>query len=262
MDISLKGKKAVVGGASKGIGRATAIELASLGASVTVMARSREALADVVAALDVSQGQEHSALAVDFSDPAALQQAIDAHLAANGAQHILINNSGGPPAGPVHSATAEQFLAAFTQHLLANHLMMQALLPGMREVCYGRIINIISTSVKQPLKGLGVSNTIRGAVANWAKTLAGEIAGDGITVNNVLPGATDTGRLAEILEGKAAKQGKDVDEIIAAEQAGIPAGRFGAPEELAQAIAFLASPAASYVNGINLPVDGGRTGCL
>lgn len=259
MYIDLSGKKAVVCGASKGIGRAVAHELAALGASVTVMARSADKLTALVETLN---GTEHAALVADFSDPAGLQKIIESHVAANGPFHILVNNTGGPPAGPVHTAKAEDFTAAFAQHLLANHIMMQALLPGMRAEKYGRIINIISTSVKQPLKGLGVSNTIRGAVANWAKTLAGEIAGDGITVNNVLPGATDTDRLAEIMEGKAGKSGKSVEDVIAAEKAGIPAGRFGLPEELAQAVAFLASPAASYINGINLPVDGGRTGCL
>ena len=129
-------------------------------------------------------------------------------------------------------------------------------------VVKGRIINIISTSVKIPLTGLGVSNTIRGAVANWAKTLSNELGPLGITVNNVLPGATDTDRLAEILEGKAAKANKTIEEIISTEQSHIPLRRFGKPEELAAAIAFLASPSASYINGINLPVDGGRTGCL
>jgi len=263
MDISLKGKKAIVCGASKGIGRATAIELANLGASVTVVARNAKALEDVVRTLSKKEkGQEHHALVADFADTSTLKEAISGHLFACGAFHILVNNSGGPPAGPVSSATEEQFLAAFTQHLLGNHVMAQAVLPGMREEGYGRIVNIISTSVKIPLKGLGVSNTIRGAVASWAKTLAGEVAGDGITVNNILPGATDTDRLDEILTGKARKQGRKLDEIIAEEKEHIPTGRFGTPEELAQAIAFLVSPAASYINGINLPVDGGRTGCL
>jgi len=262
MDINLSGKNAIVCGASKGIGRATAMELAALGASVSVLARNEAALKELTGELDTSQGQIHHALTVDFMAPEALQSSIRGHVKVIGTAHILVNNSGGPPAGPVHSATIDGFMAAFTQHLIGNHIMMQAALPGMQAAGYGRIINIISTSVKQPLKGLGVSNTIRGAVANWAKTLAGEIAGDGITVNNVLPGATATGRLDEIFVGKSEKLGKTVDEIIAMEKAGIPAGRFGKPEELAQAIAFLASPAAAYINGINLPVDGGRTGCL
>lgn len=260
METDLKGRRAIVCGASKGIGRSAALELVALGASVTVMARRLPALEQVK--VEMGTGGDHHTLAVDFSDSAALKDVVAAHVGACGPFHILINNSGGPPAGPVHTATAEEFVAAFTQHLLGNHIMMQAVLPGMKAEGYGRIINVISTSVKIPLKGLGVSNTVRGAVANWAKTLAGEVAAFGITVNNVLPGATDTDRLGEIIAGKAAKKGMNAAEIIAMEKAEIPAGRFGAPQELAQAIAFLASPAAAYINGINLPVDGGRTGCL
>lgn len=262
MDIALTGKRAIVCGASRGIGRAAAAELASLGASVTLVARSEENLKAALAGLDVSRKQQHHALAADFSDPETLKEKIDAHVKAHGSLHILVNNTGGPPAGPVETATPEQFEAAFTQHLLCNHILAQAVLPGMKKEQYGRIINVISTSVKVPLKGLGVSNTVRGAVANWAKTLAGEVAAFGVTVNNVLPGATATSRLDEIIDGKAKKSGKERDAVIAEELAHIPAGRFAKPEELAAAIAFLASPAASYINGINLPVDGGRTGSL
>ena len=258
----LKGKQAIVCGASKGIGRASAQALAQRGATVAVLARSAAPLEEVRKTLDTAAGQTHRALTADFHDLEGLKTAIDSHVKSHGAFHILVNNSGGPPAGPAHLADVRDFAAAFSQHLLGGHIMMQALLPGMKAENYGRIINIISTSVKQPLKGLGVSNTVRGAVANWAKTLAGELAGWGITVNNVLPGATDTDRLSEILQGKADKLGKTLDEIVAAEKAGIPAGRFGMPEELAAAVAFLASPAAAYINGINLPVDGGRTSCL
>lgn len=262
MNINLTGKRAIVCGASKGIGRATAHELAALGASVTVIARDEMTLEAVRVSLPRHGGQAHLALPADFADPERLKVRVQAHIAANGPFHILVNNSGGPPAGPVHTAAADDFIRVFNQHLIGNHVMAQAVLPGMKAEKYGRIINVISTSVKQPIKGLGVSNTIRGAVANWAKTLAGEVASFGITVNNVLPGATDTDRLAEIINGKAAKQGKTVEEIVEEETATIPAARFGAPEELAQAIAFLASPAAAYINGINLPVDGGRTTSL
>lgn len=262
MNIDLTGKRAIVCGASKGIGRATAHELATLGASVTILARDEMTLEGVRVSLPAKPGQVHRALVADFADPERLRDRVQAHIVESGSFHILINNSGGPPAGPVHTATAEEFIRVFNQHLIGNHVMAQAVLPGMKAEKYGRIINVISTSVKQPIKGLGVSNTIRGAVANWAKTLAGEVASYGITVNNVLPGATDTDRLAEIITGKAGKLGKTADEIVAEEIATIPAARFGAPEELAQAIAFLASPAAAYINGINLPVDGGRTASL
>lgn len=262
MDINLTGKNAFVCGASRGIGRAVARELASLGASVTVVARNEDGLKAVLGSLDASQGQKHYALAADFTDPAALKSRIEAHVLQHGPFHILLNNTGGPAAGPVADATLEQFERTFAQHLLCNHVLVQALLPGMKEAKYGRIVNIISTSVKQPIAGLGVSNTIRAAVANWSKTLAGEVAKFGITVNNVLPGATDTDRMAEIITGKAAKTGKSEADVMAHEIAAIPAGRFGKPEELAAAVAFLASPAAAYITGINLPVDGGRTGCL
>ena len=260
MNIDLSGKHAVVCGASKGIGRAAAMELAQLGAAVTLIARSAAALEEVRSAM---QGPSlHHVLTADFADPRALETIVSDHLARHGAAHILVNNTGGPASGPATDATIEQFEKAFAQHLLCNHVLAQACLPGMKAAGYGRIINVISTSVKQPIPGLGVSNAIRGAVAQWAKTLAGEVARFGITVNNVLPGATDTGRLAEIFAARAAKLNKPVAEIIANEKAAIPAGRFAQPEETAQAIAFLASPAAAYINGINLPVDGGRTGCL
>lgn len=262
MDINLTGKRAIVCGASRGIGRAAAQELAAQGASVTLVSRNEDNLKAALATLDRSKKQQHHILIADFSDPKTLKEKIDGHVKAHGFIHILVNNSGGPPAGPAEAATAEQFEAAFTQHLLCNHILAQALLPGMKQEKYGRIVNVISTSVKVPLKGLGVSNTVRGAVANWAKTLAGEVAGFGVTVNNVLPGATDTDRLEEIISGKAKKSGKSRDAVIAEEIAHIPAGRFAKPEELAAAIAFLASPAASYINGVNLPVDGGRTGSL
>ncbi|MGE0754913.1 MAG: SDR family oxidoreductase [Alphaproteobacteria bacterium] len=259
MDLNLTGKNALVCGASRGIGRAAAAELARMGAHVTVVARSEDKLKAVVVMLDTSKGQQHDYMVADFSDPYALQSKLQG---LHKTFHILVNNTGGPPAGPVHTAEIAAFEAAFGQHLLCNQVLVQALLPGMQKAGYGRIINVISTSVKAPLKGLGVSNTIRGAVANWAKTLSLEVAKDGITVNNVLPGATDTDRLDEIIAGKADKQGKSKDEIIEEEKSHIPAGRFGKPEELAAAIAFLASPAAAYINGINLPVDGGRTGNL
>jgi 3-oxoacyl-[acyl-carrier protein] reductase len=262
MDMDLTGKHAVICGASKGIGLAAAKEIALLGANVTLVARKEDALNAAVKTLDASKKQKHAILVADFTDPAGLKNKIDAHIKAHGAAHILVNNTGGPPAGSAQEATLEQFEAAFSQHLLCNHVLVQALLPGMKQEKYGRIINIISTSVKAPIKGLGVSNTIRAAVANWAKTLSMEVAAFGITVNNVLPGATDTDRLDEIFAGRAAKSGKSKDDEIAAEKLHIPAARFAKPEELGAAVAFLASPAAAYINGINLPVDGGRTGSL
>jgi 3-oxoacyl-[acyl-carrier protein] reductase len=260
MNIDLNGKRAIVCGASKGIGRAAAQELALLGAEVTLVARDRAALEAAIATL--SRADRHHIVIADFQNPQQLREKIEAHIAQRGPFHILVNNTGGPAPGPVFSATLDQFQSAFTQHLLCNHVLAQAVVPGMKSEKYGRIINVISTSVKVPIAGLGVSNTIRAAVANWAKTLSAEVAPFGITVNNILPGATDTDRLAEIMTGKAAKSGQAIDDVIAHEAASIPAGRFARPEELGEAIGFLASPAAAYINGVNMPVDGGRTGCL
>lgn len=261
MNLDLVGRQAVVCGASKGIGRAAAEELALLGASVTLVSRSEDALKSVAATLDVSKGQKHGYFTADFMDTDDVEQKLKQRLAQSPVQ-ILVNNGGGPPAGSALSASIHDYAAIFTQHVLVAQTFVQLVVPGMKDAGYGRIINVLSTSVKQPVKGLGVSNTIRGAMAQWAKTLAGELGGFGITVNNILPGATDTGRMKEIISGKSAKSGKSEADVKAEEIAAIPAGRFGTPNELGAAIAFLASPAAAYINGINLPVDGGRTGGL
>lgn len=264
MQIDLSGKHAIVCGGSRGIGRACAHELARLGARVTVVARNEKLLRSVVDELRGITKKPHDSIAADFLEPEVVEEKVHTYLSRNGNTpvHILVNNTGGPPPGSLLEAELEDFLPAFYAHLLCNHLLTLAVLPGMRTARYGRIINIISTSVKQPIKGLGVSNTIRAAVANWAKTLAGEVAGEGITVNNVLPGATNTERLQALLARRARTTGKSEEAVLAELQAEIPAGRIGEPEEVAAAVAFLASPAAAYINGINLPVDGGRTSCL
>ncbi len=251
----------MVGGSSKGIGKAAAVELALLGANVTLVSRSADRLAEALGDLDQSQGQQHGYMVADFSQPDDLNQKV-AELLSNQAMHILVNNTGGPPGGPASAAKTEEFLAAFHAHLICNHLLAQAVLPGMKAAGYGRIINIISTSVKQPIEGLGVSNTIRGAVANWAKTMANELGQYGITVNNVLPGATMTGRLDEIAAARSSKTGISKNTVFENWKEEIPARRIGQPEEVAAAVAFLASPAAAYINGVNLPVDGGRTKSL
>ena len=261
MDLSLRNRHALVGGASRGIGRATAIELALNGASVTCIARNESHLKAVVAGLDTSRNQIHQYIVGDASQSDVLAEKVSA-IAATQAVHILINNTGGPPDGPAHTAGEAEYLAAFTQHVLCNQAILQAVLPGMRASGYGRIINIISTSVKQPIPGLGVSNTIRGAVASWAKTLASELGPDGITVNNVLPGFTETDRLDEVIAANAGRSGQTIEDTAASMRATVPLRRFGQAHETAAAIAFLASPAAAYINGINLPVDGGRTASL
>lgn len=262
MDLDLTGKHALVCGGSQGIGRAAALELARLGADVTLLARSRQALEDVVAELpEAHAAQAHGYIVADMSDRLSLK--LKAEAAANAkAIQILVNNTGGPPGGTAHAASTDAYVAAFEQHLLANQVLVQAVLPGMQRSGYGRIINVISTSVKEPIRNLGVSNTIRGAVASWAKTLAAELGAHGITVNNVLPGYTKTQRLAQILGDRAAASGKSIDEIAQGMLASVPLGRFAESAEIANAIAFLASPAAAYISGINLPVDGGRTQSL
>jgi 3-oxoacyl-[acyl-carrier protein] reductase len=263
MNQDLQGLNALVCGASRGIGRACALALAEAGASVTVAARSEESLRQLAGTLVSGEGQQHAWLAADFSKPSLLGEAVQGHLATRAqAFHILVNNTGGPAAGPAADAEEEDFRRAFNQHLVSNHVLVKALLPGMKQAHFGRIVNIISTSVKQPLPGLGVSNTVRGAVANWAKTLAGELAIHGITVNNVLPGATRTERLTEIIRDQAVRTGRSENEVAAAMQSHVPMNRFAEPAEIAAAVRFLASPAAAYITGINLPVDGGRTGCL
>jgi len=261
MNLNLNNKNALVCGSTQGIGKASAIALAELGANVTLVARNEEKLKTVLDELP-NKYQNHNYIVADFRNPIELSEKVSKGLKTIGTYHILVNNTGGPAAGPVFSADLEDFESAFTQHLKSNHILVQTVVPGMKESDFGRIINIISTSVKQPLDGLGVSNTIRGAVANWSKTLANELGQYGITVNNVLPGATSTERLSEIINNKALKTGKTVEDISRAMKNTIPAKRFAQPGEIANAVAFLASEAAAYINGINLPVDGGRTKSL
>ncbi len=258
MNPDLQGQRALVCGATQGIGRAVAMALAAQGARVTVLARKADALDHVVTALP---GEGHQALPADLSATAELEQAVDRALG-EGSFTILVNNAGGPPPGPAHNAQVVEFEQAMRLHLFAFHTLVRQLLPGMREAGHGRIINIISTSVKQPLPDLGVSNTVRAAVANWAKTLANELGPWNITVNNVLPGATATERLEAIIRAKAERTGSSEEEVAAHMRAEIPLRRFALPEEVAAAVAFLAGPGGSYVSGINLPVDGGRTASL
>ena len=261
MNLRLIHKNALVGGSSKGIGLAAAQELAMLGANVTLMARSEIDLKVAILLLDTQQNQKHTYICIDFAQPDALKTAVEQHVAQNPI-HILVNNTGGPPAGAAHLATIEAYLSAFNNHLVCNQILAQACIESMKSAGYGRIINVISTSVKQPLDNLGVSNTVRGAVASWAKTLANELGQYNITVNNVLPGATATERLAQIISSDANRNDKTTDAVAANMQAAIPMRRFAEPQEIGAVIAFLASPAAAYINGINLPVDGGRTKSL
>lgn len=261
MNLSLHDKHALVCGGSKGIGFAAAKELALLGASVTLLSRDEEALRSAMTELDVSQNQQHGFLSVDLSNPEHVRTVIGEFVRRRPV-HILINNAGGPKSGPLVEADIELMRAGFATHIMSSHVITQAVLPGMRTAGYGRIINIISTSVKQPIPGLGVSNTIRGAMGNWAKTLAGEVGKDGITVNNVLPGMTSTDRLQSLLQSMAERAKMTSEEYTEQVISTIPLGRFALPAEIGNAIAFLASPAASYISGTNIVVDGGRTKSL
>lgn len=261
MNLSLKGKSAVVCGSTQGIGLAIAEELALLGAHCTLLARNESALKEVIGRLDHSQQQQHRYLVADFSQPENVRSVIEQYVAGNPV-HILINNTGGPPAGPIVDATEAAFLAAFNQHLICNHILVKAVIPSMKKEGYGRVINVISTSVKIPLRNLGVSNTIRGAVASWSKTMANELGQYNITVNNILPGFISTQRLASIIGNTAKKGNMDIGVVEKNMMEEVPMKRFGQTAEIAAVAAFLASPAASYVNGASIPVDGGRTGSI
>jgi 3-oxoacyl-[acyl-carrier protein] reductase len=261
MQLSLLHKNALVGGASAGIGLATARELALLGAQVFLLARNETKLIEAMHSLDTSQGQRHGYVVANYSDSIQLQSRVEALLAERNI-HILVNNTGGPPGGPITEAPTQHFSQAYHNHLICNQILAQAVFPGMKTEGYGRIINIISTSVKEPLDGLGVSNSTRWAVAAWAKTWANEAGPFGITVNNVLPGFTRTGRLDEVIEKRAEMNRTDRETVETQFKNSVPLRRFAQPEEVAAAVAFLATPAAAYINGINLPVDGGRTRSL
>ena len=259
MILGLRNKKAIVCGSTQGIGKAIAVGLAKQGVSLTLIARNESVLKDVVNTLDTSLGQNHNYLCVDFADN---QFAKKIEILEKTNYDILINNTGGPASGPIADASAEDFLLAFKMHLLNNQVLIQKVVSGMKKNSFGRIINIISTSVKAPIPGLGVSNTIRAAVANWAKTLSLELGSYGITVNNVLPGFTNTNRLKSLIEKKSSILGKSKIEVENEMKKSVPLNRFGEASEVANAAIFLSSPAASYINGINLPVDGGRTSSL
>lgn len=256
MDFKLNNKNALVCGSTQGIGKATAMALTEEGVNVTLLARNEDSLKQVLSELPTHRN--HNYLVADFSSPEGLKQ----QLGEKGNYHILINNTGGPKSGLIHSASTEDFINAFKMHVVCNQILVQHCLPFMKSEGFGRIINVISTSVKEPIPGLGVSNTIRNAVANWAKTLAGELGQFGITVNNVLPGFTDTARLDQIIKVKAERENMSEAKMAELMKSYVPAKRFAKPEETASAITFLTSESAAYINGINLPVDGGRTKSL
>lgn len=255
---TLIGKRALICGASRGIGAACAQVLAQMGCAVVLLARNHDALYKVLSGLP---GKGHELLAVDLNDPVSVNKVVGG-LVERRAVHILVNNSGGPKAGPLLEATEKAFVDGLRNHVLASQTLVKLCIEGMKTEGYGRIIQIISTSVKAPIPNLGVSNTIRGAMAGWSKTLAGELGKHAITVNNVLPGYTATERLSELISAASKKQSLSFEEIEIQWKSKVPLGRFAEPIEVANAVAFLASPQAGYITGINLPVDGGRTPSL
>lgn len=255
MNIQLWGRNALICGSTAGIGKAIAGELAGLGANCILLARNEAKLRDTLQDLPQKEGQLHRYLVADFSDLGTLQVVLED---IKDPIHIVINNTGGPKGGPLLEADPEEFLSAFSQHILSSQYIAQKVVPGMKTEQYGRFVNVVSTSVRMPIQGLGVSNTVRGAMASWAKTLANEVAAYGITVNNVLPGSTETGRLEGLIQSKASSRGVEESRIVAEMQAEIPMGRFGKPEEVAALAAFLCTPAASYITGVSIQADGGR----
>lgn len=262
MNLDLTGKTALVCGSTQGIGKAAAIELALLGANITLIARNEAKLKEVVKELPHKKNQKHRYLVIDFSKTAQIKPKIDRYLAKYPEVHILINNTGGPAGGAIIDADVSQFTQAFNEHIIAAQTLVQAVVPGMKNVGFGRIVNITSIGMKQPIIGLGISNTIRGAMGNWAKSMANELGKYGITTNNVLPGYTTTVRLEKINETRAKATNKSIEAVEKDLLKDIPIGRFTAPEETGAVIAFLCSPAASSVNGVSIPVDGGKTSSL
>ncbi|MAQ31162.1 MAG: short-chain dehydrogenase [Flavobacteriales bacterium] len=261
MEINLKNKTAWVFGGSKGIGRAIAIQLSRSGANILLVSRNKTDLIKTKDELCVKHNQDHDFISVDMSNIVLLTKTIKNYINLNSVD-IVVNNSGGPAGGPAHTAEADEYLSAFNQHVLSAQIINQIVLPIMKRKQFGRIINIISTSVKQPIEGLGVSNTVRGAMASWSKTLSVELGQFGITVNNILPGATKTDRLIQLIQSKANKNGVSSELVAETMRKNIPIGRFAEPNEIAYTVVFLCSGFASYINGVNIPIDGGRTKSL
>lgn len=259
MNINLTNKSAIVCGSTQGIGKAIAFEMASLGANVLLFARDSSAMKKIINELDRSTNQHHGYLEADFRFPDQVLTVISDYVKNNSEVHILVNNSGGPAPGQAIDADPQDYINAFSQHLICNQHIVQKVVPLMKKLQYGRIINVISTSVRTPISNLGVSNTTRGAVASWAKTLSVELGPYGITVNNILPGFTDTTRLEKLIESRAKTRGISFEEQAEEMKKSIPARRFADPSELAALAGFMASPSAGFINGESIRVDGGAT---
>lgn len=256
MDLGLSGKVALVAGSSRGLGRAIAEELAAEGASLVLCARREDSLQEARTAIE-QHGSQVVAVAADLADPAQVERVVQAGMREFGRIDILVTNAGGPPAGPFEQHTPEAWDRAVQLTLGSVLNLTRAVLPGMKERRWGRILNVTSIAVKQPVDGLILSNSVRAAVTGFARTLANEIAPWGITVNNVLPGYTRTERLDELAAANSKAKGISQEEARAAWETQIPMGRLGEPQEFAALVAFLASERASYITGTSIPVDGG-----
>ena len=270
-NFSLQGKTALVCGATQGIGYATAQALAAAGARVILCGRNDEGLAKALEELprvnQVSHGMksndasvsthQHEIMLVDHANPLAVEKAADALVARIGAVHILVVNTGAPEAGYLIDASTDEIDKCVAQLLSTAQKLAQVCAPVMRAAKYGRIIVVGSTSIERPIRGHGVSNVARAAMANWTRTLAGELGGFAITANLIMPGPTRTQRLESIIAGRAKRSGSSIEEVEASMIGKIPAGRFASPQEIAAVITFIASPAAAYVNGALIAVDGG-----
>ncbi len=255
MDLNLRNRTALVGGASEGLGLASAIELADLGANIILVSRNEEKLIRAIAQLNNTDGQSHRYIMADYSKPGVAVRTITEEV--QEPVHILVNNSGGPPAGPVAELDTNDYLKGFEMHFRTSHDLVKHFLPGMKESGFGRIVNILSISVQQPIDELPVSNMIRAGIASWSKTLSNEVARNGITVNNVLPGYTMTSRMEYVFGERAKLSGQSMEEVTSSITNQIPSGRFASPAEIGAVVAFLCTPAASYITGSNVPVDGG-----
>jgi 3-oxoacyl-[acyl-carrier protein] reductase len=253
----LHGRHALVCGASAGLGRASALALAERGATLTLLARRNSELQALRPVLKNAGAGDTHVLVADLDDRPDLRRKVAEHLEKTGPIHVLLNNTGGPPAGQLLEAQEETILKHYGRSQLAPHLLTQLVVPGMKEAGYGRIINILSSSVREPIPGLGIGNTIRASMASWAKTLSRELP-PGITINNVLPGYIDTERLAEVALGVAKAKGLGAAAVKQGWIDATPEGRIGKPEEIGRVVAFLASPNASFIRGATIPVDGGR----
>jgi 3-oxoacyl-[acyl-carrier protein] reductase len=262
MDLGLRGKVALVAASSRGLGRAVAEEFGAEGADLVLCARGEPELVEAARGIAKAHGVRAKPVATDLADPEAIDELVGAALSEFGQVDILVNNAGGPPAGPFESHTREDWRQAIRVNLESALELTRQLLPGMKERRWGRIINITSVAVKEPVDQLILSNSVRAAVTGFARTLANEVAAHGITVNNALPGYTRTQRLEELAEMMASAKGIDVRDVEAGWNSTIPMGRLGEPLEFAALVAFLASERASYITGVSVAVDGGRVRSL